>query len=74
MDIEYEIKYSFDTETGQIVAEIPELSLADSGRSFEEAEENIIAAIKTYLEYLRDIGKPIPKGSKKEGTLLKVAV
>ncbi len=74
MDIEYEIKYSFDTETGQIVAEIPELSLADFGKSFEEAEKNIIAALKTYLEYLRDTGKPVPEGSRKEGTLLKVAV
>jgi len=74
MKYEYEVRYSFDAETGQIIAEIPELSLADSGHTFDEAEKNIMDALKTYLEYLIESGSAIPEPSQKEGTLLKVAV
>lgn len=74
MSTEYNVKYTFDPETHKVVAEVPSLSLSDFGASFEEAEARIMDALRHYLEFLRDTGRPIPEPDTKDGTLLRIAV
>ncbi len=46
----FSIKYSFDIETKQYIAEIPELHLSDFGDTIDEAEQNIKITLSLYIE------------------------
>ena len=46
----FSIKYSFDIETKQYIAEIPELHLSDFGNTIDEAEKNIKTVLSLYIE------------------------
>ncbi len=46
----FSIKYSFDIETKQYIAEIPELNLSDFGGTIDEAEQNIKVVLSLYIE------------------------
>ncbi len=52
-ELEYKIEYEVDTETGQVVATIPELNhLSSFGDTFAEAEAHVREAVLGYLEVL----------------------
>lgn len=46
----FTIKYSFDIETRQYVAEIPELHLSDFGDTMNDAEKNIKTVLSLYID------------------------
>jgi predicted RNase H-like HicB family nuclease len=46
----FSIQYSFDPETKQFIASIPELHLSDYGDSLDEAEKNLKAMATLYFE------------------------
>lgn len=46
----FSIQYSFDPETKQFIASIPELHLSDYGDSLDEAEHNLKAMATLYFE------------------------
>jgi predicted RNase H-like HicB family nuclease len=46
----FSIQYSFDTETRQYIASVPELGLSDYGDTIAEAESNLRAMITLYFE------------------------
>jgi len=48
--INLDIRYSFDEETKQFIAEIPSLNLSDYGDTLEEAHKNLLEALKLYME------------------------
>ena len=48
--INLDIKYSFDEETKQFIAYIPSLNLSDYGDTLEEAHNNLLQALKLYIE------------------------
>ena len=47
--IDLSIKYSFDEETKQFIAEIPSLNLSDYGDTLEQAHENLLKALELYM-------------------------
>jgi len=58
--IDLSIKYKFDEETKQFIAEIPSLDLSDYGNTLEEAHKNLMEALKLYMEVkynLANLGK-----------------
>ncbi len=73
---EYKIEYEVDTETGQVVATIPELNhISSFGDTFAEAEASVREAALGYIEVLMREQKEIPKSVfKTEGTYLKFFV
>ncbi len=73
---EYKIEYEVDSETGDVVATIPELNHVSSfGQSFAEAEANVREAAIGYMECLLKESKIIPEPVfKTEGTYLKLFV
>ncbi|MFZ2522077.1 MAG: type II toxin-antitoxin system HicB family antitoxin [Minisyncoccia bacterium] len=75
-EFEYKIEYEADSETGQVVATVPELNHTSSfGNSFAEAEANVREAVLGYLEVLKKEGGEIPKPAfHTEGTYLKLLV
>ena len=46
----FTITYSFDIETNQYIAEIPELNLSDFGDTFDEADKNVKNMLSLYIE------------------------
>lgn len=48
--MKFTIKYSFDTETKQYIAEIPEFHLSDFGETIDDAERNVKMALSLYIE------------------------
>ncbi len=70
---DYRVIYEFDTETGQVMATVPELNYVSSfGADFAEAERNIKEAVLAYLEALAQEGKPFPEpAEEREGTFLR---
>jgi predicted RNase H-like HicB family nuclease len=48
--VKFSIKYSYDFETKQYIAEIPELHLSDFGDTIDEAFDNVKKALELYLE------------------------
>ena len=48
--INLDIKYSFDEETKQFIAEIPSLNLSDYGDTLEEAHKNLLKALELYMK------------------------
>ncbi len=46
----FTIKYAFDMETRQYIAEIPELNLSDYWDTIQEAESNIKQTLNLYFE------------------------
>ena len=46
----FSIQYSFDPETKQFIASIPELHLSDYGDSIDEADKNLKTMITLYFE------------------------
>ncbi len=60
--LEFAVEYSFDAETGSVVAIVPHLNYVSSfGRDFAEAEHNVIEAVLAYLEALKKDGLPLPQ-------------
>lgn len=57
----FSIKYSFDIETKQYIAEIPELGLSDFWDSIDEAEKNIKITLALYIEEITKNSKNISK-------------
>ena len=74
MVCEYQVKFSYDPQTSKIIARIPELNLADFGDTFEKAEANILKALREYLAYLRETGRPIPTPEHPSGTVIKITI
>ena len=62
-----------DEETGQIVAEVPTLDIADYGPDSQEALQGLKEMVVFHLECLLAEGKPIPEENvAEEGIYLKV--
>ncbi len=60
--LELSVEYSFDFETGSVVAIVPELNYISSfGKDFTEAESNVIEAVLAYLEALEKDGLLLPQ-------------
>lgn len=59
------VKLYKDTETRQIVAEVPALSIADYGVDSSEALVRLQEMVHFHLECLVEEGKPIPAFIKK---------
>jgi len=58
---EYRVSVVRDSETGQVVAEIPALQIADHGKDLPEALTHLEEMLRFHLECLQEEGKPIPK-------------
>ena len=70
---DYHVAVSRDKETGQVVASIPALGIADYASDLPGALHNLDAMLKFHLECLRKEGKRIPKERHtKEGFYLRV--
>ena len=59
--LQYHVSVSRDSETGQVVAEIPALQIADYGKDLPEALSRLEEMLRFHLECLQAEGKPIPK-------------
>lgn len=46
----FSIKYSFDPETQQFIAEIPEINLSDYWDNIFEAQNNLFTALELYMK------------------------
>ena len=67
------VRLSKDKETGQVVAEVPALELADYGVDPGEAIDRVQKMVVFHLECLAMEGKSIPSESdSKEGLYLRV--
>lgn len=71
--LEFRIEYSFDVESGVVIATMPELNHVSSfGKDFAEAESNVMEAVLAYLEALQQDGLPLPEPTPATGTVLVV--
>ncbi len=72
----YKIEYEIDSETGQVVATVPELGHVSSfGDTFAEAEAAIREAALGYIEALMKAKQEVPKPAfRTDGTYLKLFV
>ena len=71
----YRVVLSHDPETGQTIAEVPSLNLADQGKDGQEALKNIQHMLSFHLECLALEGEKIPREqSWEEGLYLQVRV
>lgn len=59
--LEYRVSINRDTETGQVVAEIPALGIADHGKDLPHALTHLEEMLRFHLECLQEEGKPIPE-------------
>ena len=72
---EYRVSVTRDLETGQTLAEIPALAIADHGKDLPEALTHLEEMLRFHLECLQEEGKPIPKeGNTGEGFYLRVKI
>jgi len=46
----FDIRFGFDEETKQFIAEIPSLNLSDYGDTLEEAYKNLLEALQLFKE------------------------
>lgn len=53
--VKFTIKYSYDFETKQYIAEIPELHLSDFGDTIDEALDNVKKALDLYVEDVAEV-------------------
>lgn len=69
----YRVLVTKNPETGQVVAEIPTLQIADFGADVPEALDRLQGMLTFHLECLREEGKPIPaEEGEDEGLYLRV--
>jgi hypothetical protein len=59
--LQYHVSVSRDAETGQVVAEIPTLQIADYGKDLPESLNHLEEMPRFHLECLQVEGKPIPE-------------
>lgn len=59
--LQYHVAVSRDTATGEVVAEIPALLIADYGKDLPEALNHLEEMLRFHLECLQAEGKPIPE-------------
>ncbi|MBI3077828.1 MAG: type II toxin-antitoxin system HicB family antitoxin [Deltaproteobacteria bacterium] len=59
--VQYRVCITRDAETGQIVAEIPVLGIADYGNDLPEALTRLEEMVRFHLECLQEEGKAIPE-------------
>ena len=57
----YRVVLSYDSETGQTIAEVPALDIADCGADASEALSSVQEMIAFHLECLTLEGKPVPR-------------
>ena len=70
---EFSVTLLRDEETGEVVAEVPALSIADYGPDSEKAVRRLGQMVSFHLECLRTEGKPIPQDTAGgEGLYLRV--
>ena len=71
----YRVVLSYDAESGDAIAVIPSLNLADQGKDSQEALKNIQDMLSFHLECLAMDGEEIPREeSWEEGLYLQVRV
>jgi predicted RNase H-like HicB family nuclease len=71
--LDYHVAITRDEQTGQVVATIPALGIADYGPDLSGALTSLDEMLKFHLECLRKEGKRIPKERRtKEGFYLRV--
>lgn len=71
--LDYRVAVYRDRKTGQVVAEIPALGIADYGKDLPEALDQLEEMLRFHLDCLGKEGKSIPKERKtKEGFYLRV--
>ena len=58
---EFRVKFVRDKETGQVVASIPTLDIADYGDNPEQASQRLKRMAIFHLESLMDEGEPVPE-------------
>lgn len=72
---QYRVVLSLDDESGDAIAEIPSLNLADQGKDVTEALKNIQDMLSFHLECLALDGEEIPREeSMEEGLYVQVRV
>lgn len=59
--LQYHVSVSRDAETGQVVAEIPALQIADYGKDLPESLNHLEEMLRFHLECLQVEGNPIPE-------------
>jgi predicted RNase H-like HicB family nuclease len=70
---ESQARLTKDKDTGQVVAEVPTLDIADYGVDSQEALQRLRKMVAFHLESLIDEGKPIPSEKRVgEGLYLRV--
>jgi predicted RNase H-like HicB family nuclease len=70
---EYKVRLLKDEETGQVVAEIPALGIADYGLDSQQALKRLQQMVTFHLECLRAEGQSVPKETRTgRGLYLKV--
>ena len=73
LTLAYRVLLTKDPETGQVVAEIPTLKIADFGADVPEALDQLRAMLAFHIECLREEGKAIPaEEGEDEGLYLRV--
>ena len=71
--LDFRVSVSRDRGTGQVVAEIPALGIADYGKDLPAALDHLEEMLRFHLDCLRKEGKSIPKERQtKEGLYLRV--
>ena len=69
----YRVVLSYDSETGQTIAEVPALDIVDYGADASEALSSVQEMIAFHLERLALEGKPVPsEESHEEGIYVQV--
>ena len=53
--VNFTIKYSYDFDTKQYIAEIPELHLSDFGDTIDEALDNVKQALELYIQDVAEV-------------------
>lgn len=72
---QFQVKLNRDKETGQVVAKIPCLGIADYGTNSQLAIQRLQRMVIFHLESLEIEGKPIPQETQPtEGLFLRVKV
>jgi predicted RNase H-like HicB family nuclease len=70
---EFQVRLTKDKDTGQGVAEVPALDIADYGADSQQALQRLKKMVVFHLESLMDEGKPIPPEKRVgEGLYLRV--
>lgn len=73
--LQYRVLVTKDSETGNVVAEIPALQIADFGVDVPEALDRLQSMLAFHLDCLREEGKPIPsENEEQEGLYLRVKI